>query len=644
MNGRPDTKGSAPPESIAGMFRRYAPVVPAIALVSSLKLWLDWLGEPTPFLLYFGAIMLAAWVGGWGPGLLATALSSLIALRFFLPPARSLGSSNPEVILQVGVFAVEGILITALCATVSRSRAKLEERVLERTADLERANQALKTASEEINDLYDNAPCGYHSLDGDGRFTRINSTELAWLGCTAEEIVGKVRFTDLLTPSSVLTFAENFPRYKQQGWIRDLEFEILRKDRTTFWGLLSSTAVVGDAGEFVRSRSTMVDITARKRTEEALARFESIVQTSDDAIIGKTLEGMIASWNPGAERLYGYTVEEAVGSPISMLAPSDRPDEVPRVLERIRRGERVEHYETIRQRKNGTRLHVSLTISPIYNSAGEITGASTIARNITDRVSAQEAIARYSAQLERSNQELQQFASAASHDLQEPLRKISAYGELLKAEYYQALEEEGRDYVDLMQSAAARMQSLIDGLLAIARVTTRESRFTPVNLNDLVRDVLADLELRIQEVGGRVDVEDLPGIHGDPTQIRQLFQNLISNGLKFTAPDSPPVVRIYSEEAPEAEPADRRAHRAGFHRIVVQDNGIGFDLKYTDRIFQPFERLHGRGTYEGTGIGLAICRRIVERHGGSITAESRPGEGARFILTLPPPSDHETQQ
>jgi PAS domain S-box-containing protein len=236
-------------------------------------------------------------------------------------------------------------------------------------------------------------------------------------------------------------------------------------------------------------------------------------------------------------------------------------------------------------------------------------------------------------ELTRSNDELQQFAFIASHDLQEPLRKIKAFGDRLKVSCEDALNPQGRDYLDRMQNAAQRMQTLIEDLLSLSRVTTRAQPFVPVNLTQITQEVLSDLEVRIQQTGGRVEVGELPIIHGDPLQMRQLLQNLIGNALKFHRPEEPPVIKIYNQNLVNS--SDNISVASEHCQIIVEDNGIGFDEKYLDRIFNVFQRLHGRSEYEGTGIGLAICRKIVERHQGNITAQSQPGQRTKFIVTLP---------
>ncbi len=238
-------------------------------------------------------------------------------------------------------------------------------------------------------------------------------------------------------------------------------------------------------------------------------------------------------------------------------------------------------------------------------------------------------------ELERSNRELQDFAFVASHDLQEPLRKIQAFGGRLKDKYGQALEAQGRDYLERMQNAARRMQTLINDLLTLSRVTTKAQPFVPVALEEVAREVVADLEARLEESGGQVEVGPLPAIEADPLQMRQLLQNLIGNALKFHLPQQAPLVRLHGAIIEDGEALAEHTAANGSCQIAVQDNGIGIDEQYLDKIFTPFQRLHARGEYEGTGMGLAVCRKIVEQHGGRITATSTLGEGATFLVTLP---------
>jgi signal transduction histidine kinase len=241
------------------------------------------------------------------------------------------------------------------------------------------------------------------------------------------------------------------------------------------------------------------------------------------------------------------------------------------------------------------------------------------------------------ARLQESNRELESFAFRASHDLQEPLRKILLFSDRLRGKYGEQIGEQGRDYLERMQNAAARMQGLIDGLLTLSRVTSSAQPPVPVNLSEAAKEALSDLEPRIEQSGGQVQIEDLPTIDGDPLQLRLLMQNLIGNGVKFRAPGRPPIVRVYSlaEQGQDDESQKSSLGGCKYCRIAVQDNGIGFDERHADRIFGVFERLQSRSEYDGTGIGLATCRKIAERHGGSITATSKPGLGSEFVVTLP---------
>lgn len=243
-----------------------------------------------------------------------------------------------------------------------------------------------------------------------------------------------------------------------------------------------------------------------------------------------------------------------------------------------------------------------------------------------------ETLRQLNAELERSNQELQDFAHVASHDLQEPLRKIQAFGNLLEDEYGPELGE-GKAYLDRMRLAASRMQRLINDLLTFARVTTRARPFLETDLNIIVQEAIDDLEASVRAHRGEIEVGPLPTIEADPLQMRQVFQNLIGNALKFHKPDVPPHVRISAEISNEA--GEDSSPERQFCTIRVEDNGIGFDEKYLDRIFTVFQRLHGREQYEGTGVGLAVVRKIIARHNGTITAQSTQGVGSTFIIVLP---------
>jgi PAS domain S-box-containing protein len=255
---------------------------------------------------------------------------------------------------------------------------------------------------------------------------------------------------------------------------------------------------------------------------------------------------------------------------------------------------------------------------------------------VGERIRAEQRAQNAAVELRRSNEELEKFAYVASHDLQEPLRKIQAFGDRLLRKSREALDAQGRDYLDRMLGSATRMRTLINDLLAFSRVATQNRPFVPVDLNEILAGVLEDLEDRLAQSQGRVDSTPLPTVNADPVQFRQLFQNLIGNALKFAKPAEPPHVVITATpmaDVPASAEPPPLPGRTGW-RLTFADNGIGFEQQHENRIFELFQRLHGRQEYEGTGIGLAICRKIVDRHGGSIRARGRPGEGAVFIVDL----------
>jgi two-component system, sensor histidine kinase and response regulator len=374
------------------------------------------------------------------------------------------------------------------------------------------------------------------------------------------------------------------------------------------------TAVGRQIGDFLKRSAT------EGALREAQGQLATIVEYADDALVGKTLEGIITSWNPGAERLYGYSADEAVGRPISMLVPDGREDEFPALLQRVARGETIARFDTVRRRKDGTEVDVSLTIAPTPDRQGKIVGAAVVARDVSERKRAERELAATAAELERSNAELEQFSSIVAHDLSEPLRVIAGFGDLLRDRHAGRLDDEGSRFLDAIGNSSDRMQRLIDDLLVYARVG-RESERKPVDCRAVVDETLAGLARRCEETGATVEIGPLPTVEGDATQIGQLFQNLIGNALKF-ADAGPPRVHISADEEGAA------------WRFSVSDNGIGIDPKQAERIFEPFRRLHPREAYAGTGIGLAICKRIVQLHGGRIWVEAAPGGGSVFSFTL----------
>ena len=388
----------------------------------------------------------------------------------------------------------------------------------------------------------------------------------------------------------------------------------------------------------------MADLAAeRTKLRAQMTRNEQlaeIVESSDDAIVTTTLDGIVTSWNRGAEVLYGYRAEEIVGQSADCLLPEDRPTEISEILDQVGRDGRVEPFETVRVAQDGTRREVSLTVTTVRDADGKPIGGCSVARDISElkrlvkalremNQELEQRVKKRTAQLARANEsllssnvELQQFAYVASHDLQAPLRTIAVYAGFLKSDYGEQLGEEANQHVDRIVGGATRMQTLIKNLLTLARVESSVAQFDPVDLNKPFQDALELLRGAIEDEEADVKVGYLPLVPADPIQMAQLFQNLIGNGIKYRGEETPRVSVTAEAQGDE-------------WKIVVQDNGIGVSPKHRKRVFDVFTRLKTDTTHPGTGLGLAICRRIVNRHGGRIWVESQEGKGSAFCFTIP---------
>ncbi len=400
------------------------------------------------------------------------------------------------------------------------------------------------------------------------------------------------------------------------------------------WYQMKATPV-GEGGCVVIAH---LDITERRMAEEALResfeRYRVLYEDNPAMYFTVDSRGTVLSVNRfGAEQL-GYSVEELEGQPIlPLFHPEDR-ESVSKQLELcLNNPKELALREFRKVRKDGGILWVKLAASAV-SWGDEKEEILIVCGDITDRKLFEQELKENAEKLERSNKDLQEFAFIASHDLQEPLRKVRSFGSRLIEKHRAYLNEEGRDYLDRMLNATKRMSQMVESLLTYSRVATRAEEFQKIDLTRLVQEVAGDLEVSIEKSGGRVEVGELPEIEADQIQMQQLFMNLIGNSLKFHRQGEPPVIRVSTEHAASCQAAGegRMTTRC---RIFIEDNGIGFDEKHLDRIFSLFQRLHGRSEFEGAGMGLAICRKIVERHGGSITAKSKPGEGSTFIITLP---------
>ncbi len=382
----------------------------------------------------------------------------------------------------------------------------------------------------------------------------------------------------------------------------------------------------------------------RKAFEEALflekERAEVTLNSIGDAVICSDMSGRLTFLNLVAERLTGWSCDEAIGRPMAevlrIVGAADG-EVIANPMEMAMERDDIVHLppNSVLIRRDGLEIAIDDTVSPIHDRGGLATGAVIVFRDVSAARSMSLHLQAVDAELERSNRELQDFATVASHDLQEPLRKIQAFGDRLEEQTSGALDSDSEDYLRRMRSAANRMQSLIADLLEYSRITMRPEPPEPVDLNAVISEVLVDLDERIRITGGSVKVGPLPTLLGSPLLMRQLFQNLIANALKFHPEGVAPEVHVDAAALNDRAAGRGNSDLAGEWEIQVRDNGIGFEEKQAERIFAPFQRLNGRQIYEGTGMGLAICRRIVTLSGGTIVARSVLGAGATFVVTLP---------
>ncbi|MBX9570237.1 MAG: PAS domain S-box protein [Candidatus Obscuribacterales bacterium] len=349
-----------------------------------------------------------------------------------------------------------------------------------------------------------------------------------------------------------------------------------------------------------------------------------VIEASPSGMIMIDREGRIVLVNSQIEKQFGYARSELLGQPIEILVPEG--------AKRVHQHDRNEYIkspvtrsmgtgrELFGLRKDGSQVPVEIGLNPLESEGKVFVLASVI--DISQRKETEELLKQKIIELQRSNEDLQQFAYVSSHDLQEPLRVISNFTQLLSKKYRNEIDERADQYIDFIVDATKRMQELINDLLAYSRVESKGHEFQKTDCNEALTNAISNLKLTIQETNASIHCEGLPELPADATQLIQLFQNLISNAIKFRS-DSPPEINVWAED------------RKSYWQFFVEDNGKGFDMKYAERIFIIFQRLHARDAYPGSGIGLAICKRIVERHGGSISVQSEEGKGTTFSFTLP---------
>jgi PAS domain S-box-containing protein len=608
--------------------------------------------------------------------------------------------------------------------------------------DITARKNAHMEASEQFRAIVEMTPECVKIVAPDGTLLFMNPPGLKMVEASSAEALTGKNIDNVIAPEDRERFRE-FNEMICGGKKGSLQFEIVGLKGERHQMETHAVPLRHTDGTTVHLAVTH-DITERKRAERAALLLSAIVDSSDDAIISKTLDGVITSWNKSAERLFGYTADEAIGQTVAkLLIPEDRQEEEPNILARLSKGERVDHFETVRRRKDGSLIDISLTISPVKNAQGVITGASKIARDITEtrliQMKLMESEARfrqladsmpqivwtaradgrvdyynerwyeftgfsrvvfgaeswerilhpddlekdhetwYAAvhsgrpynieyrfwdrrenrwrwfmgralpardaaekilkwfgtctdideqkrvedQLRRANADLEQFAFSASHDLQEPLRSIKIYSELLRKRYSDKLDGDALKFMEFLCNGATRMETLVRDLLTYTQATAFDEPAEAVDANGALKAALANLSDAIANSGAEITSDPLPSVRVNGTHLQQLFQNLIGNAIKYRSPERPPAVRLEAKQ------------QNGYWVFSIADNGIGIDPNYKENIFGLFKRLHSSDEYSGTGIGLAICQRIVDRYHGRIWVESEPGRGSTFLFILP---------
>ena len=499
-------------------------------------------------------------------------------------------------------------------------------------SDRRAAEEALRESERHYRLLTENVSDVILCTDLQMRPTYVSPSMEKFMGFSVEESMNRGA-EESLTPASLEAAANALLNWTSlEGEKRErfasipLELEFYHKDGHTVWGEVTISYLPNPNGQPFELLMVIRDITERKRAEEALRReekyFRALIENASDAIVIVDRDGTVRYHSPSHQRLLGYTAEERIGQRMWDCIHPDDSNKVADALNQLLRDGGIAPATEVRLRHKDGSWRVCEAVANNLLDEPAVQGIVVNLRDITDRKQAEEDLSRAMAELSRSNAELEQFAYVASHDLQEPLRMISSYVQLLARRYKDSLDEDAHEFIAYAVDGARRMQGLINDLLTYSRVGTRGKPFEPTDCEEVLEQALANLQIAIEESGATVTHDPLPTVMADGGQLVQLLQNLVGNAVKFRG-EEPPRVHVGVEEKADA------------WVFSVRDNGIGIDPASCERIFLIFQRLHGRGEYPGTGIGLAVCKKIVERHGGRIWVESQPGQGATFFFTLP---------
>ena len=595
----------------------YALAVGIVAL-ASLACWrFPGIFAAAPYLIFYPAVGVAAAVAGFGPGLVATLMAAASVHVLLTEPFGQLNLDDPVQWARTCIFLAGGTAMSIVADMLSNARTR--ER---------RQSEELLHSEQRFHSLLIEGARDYAiiMLDAKGNVATWNAGAQRVKGYTAEQIVGR-HFSCFYTPQDLaaskpqrqLEKALEHGQYAEEAWR-------IRQDGSKFWAGVTITPLRDSAAAPCGFAQITRDLTERKSAEDALRQGEQrmrllVEAVQEYAIVMLDAQGTVVTWNTGAQRIKGYAPAQIIGQNFSCFyTPEDvaagKPQHELAIV--TQRGQYSD--EAWRVRQDGSRFWASVKLTAIRDSAGELRGFAKVTCDLTERKRAELQI-QHTLELARSNAELQQFAYVASHDLQEPLRAITGCVQLLQQRYQGKLEGRADEFIAHAVEGATRMRALINDLLEYSRVGTRVNAFGPTDCNEVLKAALSNLQTAINEKKAVVTSDLLPTVMADETRLMQLLQNLIGNALKFTG-DKPPKIHVGAQRVD------------GAWQFSVSDNGIGIEAQYRERIFGVFQRLHTRREYPGTGIGLAICKRIVEHHGGRIWVESELGKGAIFHFLI----------
>ncbi|HKT80732.1 MAG TPA: PAS domain S-box protein [Vicinamibacterales bacterium] len=609
-----------------GAFARYSIAIGPVAIGLMARLALEplWQGR-LPYITLFPAIMVSAWLGGLGPGIAATLLSGAGATYYWLLPRRSLGISDPGELVGLGVFILLGLVITGLNESWRRG-----------TIALTNSEERLKVTLNSIGDAV-------LATDDSGRVSGMNDVAERLTGWTSIDAIGRLveEVMVLVAEKTGVPLANPVTLVFQTGepmTLEDAAVLVARDGRRTPIDITVAPIRVDEEPTsgivlVFRDVSARQHLDAEREAQDRIAReLAAIVETSDDAIVSKDLEGTVRSWNRGAERIFGYAASEMIGRSIRTIIPAERWSEEDDVLAQLRQGRRVDHFETVRRRKDGTEVHVSLTISPIRSAAGIVVGASKIARDITERRQSEAERARLlereqaaRAETERASRMKDEFLAVLSHELRTPLNAVMGYVQLLLCGAVPP--DRAAHALQAIQRNAQAQNRLVESLLDLSRVLAGKLELNAEMLElpsviasavDAVAPAALKKNISIQVMGA-----ESARVFADGARLQQVFWNLLSNAIKFTPPGGQVVVELATTDAEAV--------------IRVRDNGRGIPASLLPFVFDRFKQGdESARSRTGLGLGLALVREMVNAHKGSVTAQSEgEGRGSTFTVRLP---------